>query len=452
MVIKMAKKTYKAEGEARSLTSQRYSTPAAVKDGRDVVRMSQNIYLAQQLCNLESQLFPLEPEITVLDGDNNKVDDLTIRYKNMFLKAGLEKSVHVTFYEYMLYGCSVKTFTVFESKGVFYLDEIKDLPADTFYNSPECVTNYDTPNPLMRGLVVDEQTGALIAEQCIGNSNTRVRIENFAIMKEPSAPEPYGEAYCLPLYPIIAQIDQADRALSAQIHRVGTPLIFPKMSDESPENVQALNSWASKFLTKWGQNSGFLIPRGIELVSPNIYESSGAYERLESLKEAIAGFFNPTIVLRHAETGIGGSDAGAQRIYYNFIRYTQRWICKCYEQIGDNFLQANGYKGYTLHIKFPSVEPQNVEQIIAALNLLIQANAVTPEEIRRNLTGVLDLDETFEPQKETVKETETEEEEIPEETPEETNITVEEAEKSAVDAADVVTANSINDILKLMRS
>lgn len=431
---------YGAEGTARSLTSQRYSTPAAVKDGRDVVKMSNNIYLAQQLCNLESQLFPMEPEITVLDADNNKVDDLTVRYKKMFLDAGIEKSVHVTFYEYMLYGCSVKTFELYENKGNFYLSEIRDLPANTFYNSPECVTNYDTPNPLMRGLVVDEETGALIAEQCDGN--TRIRIKNFSIMKEPSAPEPFGEAYCLPLYPIIAQIDQADKALSAQIHRVGTPLIFPKMTDESAEDVKSLNSWASKFLIKWGQNSGFLIPRGIELVSPNIYESSGAYERLESLKEAIAGFFNPTIVLRHAETGIGGSDAGAQRIYYNFIKYTQRWICKCYEQIGDNLLEANGYKGYTLHIKFPSAEPQNVEQVIAALNLLMQANAVTPEEIRRNLKGVLDLDETFEAQKEPVTEEETEE----------TNITVEEAEKSAVDAADVVTANSINDILKLMRS
>lgn len=449
----MVKKNYKADGEARSLTSQRYSTPAAVKDGRDVVRMSQNIYLAQQLDNLESQLFPIEPEIEVLDENNNKVDDLSTRYKKMFLDAGLEKSIHVTFYEYMLYGCSVKTFGFDHANGSLSLSEIRDLPADTFYNSPQSITNYETPNPLMRGLVVDEKTGELIAEQCVGTSNTRIRIENFAIMKEPSAPEPYGEAYCLPLYPIVAQIDQADKALSAQIHRVGTPLIFPKMSDESPENVQALNTWASKFLTKWGQNSGFLIPRGIELVSPNIYESSGAYERLESLKEAIAGFFNPTIVLRHAETGIGGTDAGAQHIYYNFIKYTQRWICKCYEQIGDNLLTVSGYLGHTLHIKFPSAEPQNVEQIIAALNLLMQANAITPEEMRRNLKGVLDLDETFEPEEETVK-TEEETVETPEETPEEaveaSEESVKEAEEKA-DAVDIVNASSINEILKLVR-
>ena len=246
------------------------------------------------------------------------------------------------------------------------------------------------PNPLMPGIIWDTKEKRVRVFQTLDDTLALHELKNFTIIRDPSTPFPAGRAYCLPAYHVIGAIDHANKAADQQVHRVGAPLIFPQITETITQDLKA---WGDNFVRKWGKDTGFIIPPGVDFPEVKIWESKTASERLDRLVDWLTFYFNPTTVLRSgAGTVIGASDSGAMRVWNNFIGGTQAWIEEQYEAFLQPVLTANGYDDLNVRIQLKRPELDRSTVIVEQLRVGIEGKALTRDDIRRNLSE-LDLGE-----------------------------------------------------------
>lgn len=378
----------KASGE-EIITAQavdnRYTAPEITPE-RAYRYAKQNIHLAGNLANMQPQIFPEPATVLVVDEKGDTDDKLTAWIRTQTNRVCLDASMVRSWSEAMWAGCSVKSVGLTKKGNLIELDEIRDLPAISFREPPTSMIE-DVSNPLMPGIIYDKKQQEVRAYQTESNTYAQKELSNFTIIRDPTTPAPAGEAYCLPVYPVISMIDYANQAANQQVNRTGAPLIFPKFSQKMTAD---LAKWGKGFIKHWGKNTGYIIPDGIEFLDPKIHETSTAEDRLKLLINWISFYFNPTTVLESGEgTTIGASDSGAMSIWNNYIGGIQHWLEDAYETIIQQILDLNGYEGYRVQIRLPRPSVDRTEAIRQQALTAINGAAILPEELR---TVLPDLD------------------------------------------------------------
>jgi len=368
----------------RSYTAPRITPELAYRYAK------QNIHLRGNLDNMQPQIFPEPVAVSVLDDKGEPDDKLTMWMQEQTTAAGLDASMQISWSECMWAGCSVKSVGLKRTGTLIELDEIRDLPAVSFREPPSSHFD-DISNPLMPGIIYDPKTKETRAWQTSGNDFTQTEIKNFTIIRDPVTPKPSGESYCLPVYPVISMIDHANQAANQQVSRTGAPLIFPTFTAKMTTD---LAKWGKDFMRRWGKNTGFTIPEGVDFLDPKIHETSTAEDRLKLLIDWINFYFNPTTVLSSGTgTTIGASDSGAMAIWNNYVGGIQHWLEQGYEEILQPVLDLNGYTGYRIKIRLPRPTVDRTEVIRQQTLVAIKGKAILPGEIRTVLPD-LDLPET----------------------------------------------------------
>lgn len=366
----------KAEGDEISATASggRYLAPAVTAE--NAARYLHNIHAATQIVNLQMQIFPGPPRIWVEDEKGEPDEKLTDWIKATAEKVMLYPAIQIAWYECMGFGCSVKSPGYSRAGGKYELTEIRNLPAVRFSQYPG---RGDIQNELMPGIVVNGSDEVEVY-QTSADGTTLNKINNFEIITDPTSPKPAGEAYLLPIYPIIAAIDHTNRASDQQVNRVGAPSVFVQLEEETPQIAE----WAKKFVRRWGKDTSFVLPRGVSFPDVKIRETRTAEERLKTLVQWIESYFNPTTVLQKGNS-MGASDTGAARVWANFIGGTQAWLESAFEDMFKPMLAANGYENRFVRIRFKRPELDRSAEVREQIKVGIEGKAITTEEIRDNL-------------------------------------------------------------------
>jgi hypothetical protein len=93
-------------------------------------------------------------------------------------------------------------------------------------------------------------------------------------------------------------------------------------------------------------------------------------------------------------TTIGSSDSGRMEMWATYIASLQSVAEKWLEELFDYILRANGYENHHTHIKLkrPSVDRSLLK--LQYIQTGVSAKAITTEEVRDNMTDVLELKQT----------------------------------------------------------
>lgn len=384
MALEKKKKSQSAEGEAMNVVGDGGYTPPATTHAR-VTAYLKNIHIATEIENLLPQIFPGPPEIWVENAAGEQDKELTEWMKKTANEVYLYASMQITFLERLGYGASVKSPGYEMRDGRKELVEIRNLLAITFGLYPG---HGDVQNSLLPGIVINA-AGEVEVWQVVDSSLRQVQITNFAILVDSTAPKPAGEAYLLPVYPVIAAINRANKAADQQVDRVGAPNVMPQL-----DYMQAnLKTWAEAFVKRWGANTSFVVPEGVSFPDLHIRETMVAERRLEVLTKWIKSFFNPTQVLQKEGSTIGASDQEAGDIWANFIAGTQSEIEESYEAFFRPLMAANGYEDRYVRIMLKRPTTKRADAVLAAIDKAIQGKAILPREIRKNLEALV-LEET----------------------------------------------------------
>ncbi len=377
-----------SEGEAIA-TGYGREVPEKVT-AENIPKFVNNIHYADNKQNLMIQIFPSPPEIWTTGPDGETDEDRTSRDKETFEAVRGYAAMQIAVSDILDYGASVKSPGIARIDGEYTLAEIRNLPARSLALNPG---SGRAVNPLMPGITVRD--GETEVYQFDASRGTTQQIWNFVIVKQAETPEPSGKAYSLPIYPVIAEIDFANKAATQQVNRVGAPIIMPKANDEiSADDYRDLIEWHRKFGTKWGKDTSFLIPPGVEFPDLKIKEGTTARDFVEERVRWVRFFFNPTTDLDSSGTAIGASDSGRMEIWANYIASWQSLAETWLERLFDACHAYNGRDGYHTHIqlKRPSVDRSAAK--LQYIQGLVSAKAITVEEIRDNATDILDLRET----------------------------------------------------------
>lgn len=374
---------------------------------QDVAELAHNAHLAHHINTLMPQIFPGPPQVHVVDDDGNEPDPaLSTAISNSLKDCGLYASMRRAYADCLLYGCAIRSvaLTATDSKKYLLVSEIRDLPASSFCTAPAAAgaTRTITPNSLMPGLIVRD--GRLEAHQTDPYTLNVHKLENWDIICDPTAPQPFGEAYCLPIYPILESLAIAEFALDLSVQRRGVPLLTLKVRDDLPPSMISRESdivtTAEEFVEDWGMRSGAILPAGIEVppISSGIIDGADAHERVMDLDALLDSFFSPAAALSpgRADTQslFGASQQSRAQIWRAHIAGQQAWIEEAYEKLleGLGLLTANGCPdSWRLEIRFdrPAEDDIHVRRL-NELSIAIQAGVVSPKEIRERL-DCLDL-------------------------------------------------------------
>lgn len=367
----------KAGGDSIGYTAGgKYSAPAITPDR--AAQYMKNVHLATQVETMQVQLFPGAPDVWVEDVDEVLDEKLTDWMRAMFNAARGYASMQISWVECLGFGCSVKSPGYLKRANKLELTEIRNLPAYRFNQYPG---HGEIQNEIMPGIIVNK-SGETEVYQTGTDGISLTRIINNTIIKDPTAPEPAGEAYAAPVYPVIAAINHANKASDQQINRAGAPSIFPQLDTLSPS--PNLVEWTRRFVRDWGKDTSFVVPPGVVFPDVKIRETRIADDRLRMLVEWVEAYFNPTTILQKGNS-IGASDKGASQIWANYIGGTQSWIETAYEQFLQPVLDANGYEGMSVKIRLKRPELDRSAEMREQIRLGYDSHAILPDEIRDNL-------------------------------------------------------------------
>ena len=259
------------------------------------------------------------------------------------------------------------------------LTEIRNLPAYRFNQYPG---HGEIQNEIMPGIIVNK-SGETEVYQTGTDGISLTRIINNTIIKDPTAPEPAGEAYAAPVYPVIAAINHANKASDQQINRAGAPSIFPQLDTLSPS--PNLVEWTRPVRPGLGKDTSFVVPPGVVFPDVKIRETRIADDRLRMLVEWVEAYFNPTTILQKGNS-IGASDKGASQIWAGIISAEhshglRRHTNNSFQPV----LDANGYEGMSVKIRLKRPELDRSAEMREQIRLGYDSHAILPDEIRDNL-------------------------------------------------------------------
>lgn len=386
----------KKEAQGKTAVSSAWAIKPSKVTAGAIPEMQANIHYQDALCDITRQVYQMPPEVWVTDKDGEQDDALTAEVLRQFEATNAWDVMQFIVPDVYGWGACIISPGIEKRGGKYVLTELRHLPPESFRMTPPNFTlDYSAPNPLLPGIGI-RTDGTVEAWQTNLQTGTQTPIENYRLIRLHGTPEPSGAAFMYPVYFLIAMIDYAIQAEVQQVNRVGAPVLLPKVSDEaSEEEYAALQGWFKEFGKSWGKDTASLIPPGIEFPTLNVREGTVAQQFVNQCVDWIRAFCNPMSQMQQANgTGIGSSDSGRMEMWAAYIASLQSLSEHWLEELFDYVLQANGYADYHTHIRLkrPSVDRSALK--LQYIQAGVSAKALTMEEVRDNMTDVLELRET----------------------------------------------------------
>ena len=389
-------KETKKEAQGKTSVSAAWNIKPSKVTPENIPRFQSNIHYQDALCDITRQVYTAPPEIWVTDEEGEQDDALTAETIAQFEAVNAWDVMQFIIPDVYGWGASIISPSIEQRGGRYELTELRHLPAESFrWMPPDAGLEFIIPNPLLPGIGVRPDNTIEVWQTDL-RTGRQIPIVNCRIIRLHGTPEPSGASFMYPCYFLLAMIDFAMQAEVQQVNRVGAPILLPKVSEEaSEEEYSALQDWFKQFGKTWGKDTACLIPPGIEFPSLNIREGTVAQQFVNQCVDWIRAFTNPMAQMQQTSgTTIGSSDSGRMEMWATYIASLQSVAEKWLEELFDYILRANGYEKHHTHIKLkrPSVDRSLLK--LQYIQTGVSAKAITTEEVRDNMTDVLELKQT----------------------------------------------------------
>ena len=278
------------------------------------------------------------------------------------------------------------------SSREFILKELRYLPAYSFKDAP-----YDTvktQGEILQGVVLSDENK--IEYHQIDLDGTVQELENVLMVKDPTAPEIAGKSVILPMIPMISMVKFVWRTQMKQANRVGAKVIFLKITE--PQGASELNgnvsdeAYGRELLQKWGNDLPYILRGNMDIVDPHLKDDSNNLEIINALHGALIDYVSPSSLISGEGGIIGSSDKAREQLRAKYIEGIHMWLEAAFGPLAQQYLDYNGFEGYTAEINIPSPGIDRSELKAKQAELLSKTRSGHINEIR-TLLGQTELDE-----------------------------------------------------------
>jgi hypothetical protein len=330
-----------------------------------LVKYAKNVYGAGVTHKQRNLIFQEKYKIRVLDPDQESNPELENRLTLMCDQKGVRlwPALQLAWYDAFWFGMSLFNPVWGYEGNEYVLQKLRHLPPESFGTQPygrtvlfsdvlkgvvispedpEVVEYWQTLNPMDISTMPSEISAKMLQK----------KLQNIFTVKDPVSTELAGSPTIIPIIPLLTMLDFAWQAQVQKVNRTGAPLMFMKIINPTGDDIR----YGQSFLNNWGKNSGMQLRANMEIIVPDLKDTSSALETIEALNKMIVDYFSPTSMLNSsgAAAPMSGSSNAEQELLYAYVRGIHSWISEAFEQLLQVYLDANAYEGYTVHIDIPS--------------------------------------------------------------------------------------------------
>jgi hypothetical protein len=366
-----------------------------------IENFKRNVYGKGLELKQKNLIFAGDVTITIYDPKQNPDEELTAHITKMFSNSSVNlQDAMIQRYEDMFWwGPSVynmvwaTTDNGFKNKSETFLEKLIHMPTASFKFMAGGGKVY---NKLLQGITLN-LAGELELWQTDGFGHTPVKLnpENFYCIFQGADYYLVPDPIVLPIAPVIEMLAFAWNSEMGLVNRMGSPVFFIKITDPEPAhdgNGQLSDTdYANLVMANWDQNQSYPLRGNMEIVTPNFGNTQISIEVIRALQATIIDYASPTSFLNSQNGGklIGGSSLPEIRLLHTYIKGQHRKIEAAFRPLIQMYLDANGYKDYTVEILLPVPDIDDKTLKLNQAKLLFDTKMGYPNEIRQ----LADLDQ-----------------------------------------------------------
>lgn len=359
--------------------------------------MMRNPYMHRPVTQLMNLLFPhADPIINVIDDTDHEDEEAAKQLRRMFRKPdsnlkALAKRCWLSWFYWGPFIYNLVYEKELNAEGWRMIKAIRHLPAETF-------TSYSLGIPGKEGLQIVCRSELLpgisrysdgeiyyCQTNYLGTVNVLKNVKHVAPPNDLSG-DPAGMPLCYVALALIEMLNFCWACQRQRISRVGAPSIFLIVEDPQ-ERIDAATGtkvndldYAQDVLKNWGKNNLFPLLGNMKPVPVPANESDSAMTTISALAKLINDQWSPLgLIATEGSSKIGGGDEAGLDLLRSFRSGFLDPVAELFVGIAEDWLQVNGYEGYSVIIKFPEFDPKNGE-----LNLRRAQEGRAAKDISRN--------------------------------------------------------------------
>jgi hypothetical protein len=323
--------------------------------------LSHNPYISSALRKLLNLIFSDYYKIWVEDPNGETDEELTQEMENLAESQGVRLWVTMqqAWMDRRRWGCMILNDVWGSDGGRRTIQQFRRLPPETFTEPPiGGGLKYRMYNPILRGITIDDKENLHLYQQ--GPNGKPVEVTNARIIKDPTDPRLGGTSDLEDLVGMLAMANYTWKSQMQLVNRAGVPIKLPRvLKDKGPRGIDNIKK-AEDIAKNDGKDTSFILNDGIELEIPNVPVNNVIISTIDKIESFINNYFSPKSMLERSGGGSLGEGAGAKEdLTLQYLRREHRWIEDDFEEIFQEQLDSNLYKGYTVHIMIDKPERDN---------------------------------------------------------------------------------------------
>lgn len=383
----MANNMIKSSGVSYLISSgNMYSQPEISIE--TLLKYRDNFY-GSSVCQKQLNLiFPDKPTIEVKDPDGERDEDLEKKLMQQFENAKMFAAMKQFWIDEFWYGASFFN-PVWQKRGNEYiLNELRHLPAPSFWKSPDGVLN--KYSELLKGVWLNESTGEIEFYQTVLDKTTK--LNNIVMLHDQTEETVAGKPRVIPLIPVLNMLSFSWKAFMQRVNRVGSPVLFMRVENPQPANDRNGNiddiTYANLVIQNWGKDTAYVLRENMTFVDPLLKDSTVSAEIISMLQNLVVQFMSPASFISKEGTLIGSSSLPEQDLMLQYIEGEHGRIADSFEPFLYQYLEYNEYpEDYTVNIWMPSPNIDRTEMDMKKAETGFRTQAMTINE-RRELLGL----------------------------------------------------------------
>jgi hypothetical protein len=388
----MAKDNKNKETEAKPVTGKEagdvfitgtgeiYRTPTITAE--KLKKYMKNYYGAGITRKLRALFFGDVLEIAVEDEDGYVDEDLTTEIENMCKAKGvrLYDKIKIDWSDRFWFGESFFN-TVWQQDGArYYIEKIRRLPPESFDTAPTDIDDGDVAGAILKGVVYKTKDQEIHYYQTNSDGDTNELQEIHAI-KNPTCTEVAGEPEILPLTSILTMLDFAWKSQMQTVNRIGAPIMMLRIVNPTKDDIE----YGRKVVRNWGKDTAFVLRDNMEVVNLPMKEGTVSLDTIDRLSDMVLDYWVPTSMIAKEGSLISNGGGSELELLYTYIAGIHRDIESAWEEILQQYLDANGYEGYRINLTIPDPVVNNQELKIKQAEVGDSTGTLDINEIRERL-------------------------------------------------------------------
>lgn len=372
-----------AEGEAIVGLSGTYYVKPEI-DAEKLGETLENNYVTEQLDRLVRLIFTDPYKIHVYTPNGDEDEDVAWDMEKAWeiKDVSLWSTCLKIWKDYYGWGCALISPGWKRNGANMDIMELRRLPPESFALPPAVNGKY-TYSEILQGITLGDDGLPRYWQTLEGGHPTELK--NVLLMKDPVESGLAGKSKLLPMIPVVNLINFSWQAQAQKVNRVGAPPLFihftkPPVVDKNVKRDDLL--YVQRILKNWGRNTQWALYDNMELVTLQLTDNQSAIQTIEKLEQRIRDYFSPATIIKREGPTIGGSTTPEGNLTLEYIKGHHRVMEMLVNPLLQQWLDWNGYEGWTAEIEFPVPTPDSTTIDIQKAIAGGQLKVLTIDEMR----------------------------------------------------------------------